>query len=58
MGLTTGAAARVLGVSVDTVVNYSRQGILHAFRSSSGWRYFRQDEVENLAKARARKFGS
>lgn len=56
MGFTVSAAARVLGVSEQTVVNWSKKGILRAHRSLSGWRYFEPREVERLAARRRALF--
>ena len=57
MGMTSGAAARMLGVSSKTLLLYSNQGLLHPVRSTGGWRYFQQAELEQFAKSRAKRFG-
>ena len=43
--LTTGEAARLLGVSVDTVRSLHRQGRLPAIRTTGGQRRFRKEDV-------------
>jgi len=43
--LTTGEAARLLGVSVDTVRSLHRQGRLPAIRTTGGQRRFRKEHV-------------
>lgn len=58
MGLTVSAAARVLSVSAQTVVSWSDRGILHAQRSSGGWRYFDPKEVEMLAASLQKKYAA
>lgn len=58
MGLTTSSAARVLGVSAQTVIEWSAAGLLHPVRSAAGWRYFDPREVEKLATARQKKYAT
>lgn len=58
MGLTTSCAARVLGVSAQTVNAWAAAGILHPVRSAGGWRYYDPREVDRVAKQRQRMFRS
>jgi excisionase family DNA binding protein len=53
--LTTGDAARVLGVSADFIRQLTRDGRLPAQRTRSGQRLFTAADVEQLAKERAAK---
>lgn len=53
MGITSGTAARILGISIKTLTAWSDRGLLHPVRAPSGWRYFNQKEVEALANARS-----
>ena len=55
-GITTSNAARALGVSSRTIIEWTKTGLLHPKRSASGWRYFDPAEVEQLARSRAKKF--
>lgn len=52
--MTTGEAARVLGLSPDMVRLLERNGRLPAQRTANGLRLFRRVDVEGLAAARAR----
>ena len=52
MGLTSGMAARILGISNKTLTVWCNRGLLHPVRSTTGWRYFDQKEVEELNKTR------
>jgi len=52
--MTTGEAARVLGLSPDMVRLLERDGRLPAQRTTNGLRLFRRGDVEELAAARAR----
>ena len=54
--ISTGEVARLLRVSVDTVRAWSDVGRLHAERSAAGRRLIPVAEVEQLARARARRF--
>lgn len=56
MGVTTSSAARMLGVSSRTIIDWSEAGILHPVRAASGWRYFNQDELERVAAERRKRF--
>ncbi len=51
--MTTGEAARVLGLSPDMVRWIERVGRLPAQRTTNGVRLFRRDDVERLAAERA-----
>ncbi len=44
----TGEVARLLGVSVGTVRNYEREGILRSVKTLKGQRLFCREEVEKL----------
>ncbi len=50
--MTVGVAARRLGVSEPTVRNWSRVGRLPALRTSFGYRLFRREDVDRLARER------
>jgi len=52
--MTTGEAARVLGLSPDMVRLLERDGRLPAQRTTNGLRLFRRGDVEKLADTRAR----
>ncbi len=41
-------AAEVLGVSIDTVRRWDKEGILHASRSKDNTRYFSIEELEKV----------
>jgi excisionase family DNA binding protein len=56
--MTTGEAARVLGVSADMVRWLEREGRLPAQRTTNGVRLFRRGDVEKLAAERARAAGA
>jgi excisionase family DNA binding protein len=51
--MTTGEAARVLGLSPDMVRLLERDGRLPAQRTTNGLRLFRRGDVEKLAATRA-----
>jgi len=51
--LTVTGAARILGVTPETVRYYDRQGILKTLRTESGIRLFLREDVERLAAERA-----
>ncbi|WP_345043572.1 helix-turn-helix domain-containing protein [Georgenia daeguensis] len=46
--LTVGQTAALLGVSVDTVRRWERDGRVAGFRTPTGQRRFRQHDVEQL----------
>ena len=46
--IKTGEAARMLGVSPDTVANYCKQGRLSEYRTPGGWRLVSREEVVRL----------
>ena len=50
-------AARILGVSTDTVRNMDARGQLPAMRTVSGRRLFRRSDVDQLARVRALPVG-
>jgi molybdopterin-binding protein len=52
--MTMGEAARALGVSVDTLRRWERQGKLRAVRDSANRRRVPPEEVERLARRPAR----
>lgn len=56
--MTTGEAARVLGLSADMVRWLERDGRLPAQRTTNGIRLFRRGDVERLAADRTRLGGS
>ncbi len=56
--MTTGEAARVLGLSTDMVRLLERDGRLPSRRTTNGLRLFRRGEVEKLAAERARAAAS
>lgn len=51
--MTPSEAARVLGVSADSVRDFSDAGKLPTLRTVSGRRLFRRGDVERLASERA-----
>ena len=51
--IAIGEAARILGVSVDTIRRWERDGKLAGTRTLGGQRRFRRDVVETLAKSAA-----
>ena len=51
--MTTGEAARALGLSADMVRLLERGGRLPAQRTTNGLRLFRREDVEKLAAERA-----
>lgn len=53
--LTVGDAAAVLGLSVQMVRVLNNRGQLAAVRTAGGYRLFRRDDVEQLARQRARR---
>jgi len=52
--MTSGEAARELGLSADMVRWLEREGRLPAQRTTNGFRLFRRGDVERLAAKRAR----
>jgi excisionase family DNA binding protein len=52
--MTPSEAARVLGVSADTVRAMSDDGRLPTMRTSGGIRLFYERDVQKLAEARSR----
>jgi excisionase family DNA binding protein len=52
--MTTGDAARMLGLSTDMVRLLERDGRLPAQRTINGFRLFRRGDVEKLVAERAR----
>ena len=51
--LTIGEAARILGVSVDTIRRWERDGKITGTRTLGGQRRFRRDIVEALTNGDA-----
>lgn len=56
--LSTGDAARRLGVAPDTVRLWERNGCLPAMRTAGGIRLFRREDVEKVAAERAAAQGA
>ena len=55
--LTSGDAARVAGVSVDTIRVWDRNGVLHARRTAGGVRLFEREDVERVVSERQARQG-
>lgn len=53
--LTTSPAARELGVSAQAVIQWEREGKLHAIRTATGIRLFRREDIERLKAEREEK---
>ena len=53
--LMTSDASKILEVSADTVRLYERTGKLAAIKTQSGVRLFKKQDVDRLARDRARK---
>ena len=53
--MTTGDAARLLGLSTDMVRLLEREGRLPAQRAINGFRLFRRGDVEKLVAERAHR---
>lgn len=51
-------AAKVIGVSADTIRWYESRGLLRARRTISGVRLFNREDVERFARERAAKRAS
>ncbi len=51
--LTSGEAARLLGLSAESVRAYERQGKLTARKTERGLRLFKESDIRDLAAARA-----
>lgn len=51
--LPIGEAARILGVAVDTLREWEKDGKITATRSAGGQRRFRVSEVERVLEERA-----
>lgn len=49
--LPVGEAARILGVSTDTMRRWHREGVLSAVRTVGNQRRFRRSDLEALLKA-------
>ena len=49
--LTIGETAQLIGISIDTLREWDKNGILLSFRpNSSGHRYYRSEDIENFLK--------
>lgn len=46
--LTIGESATYLGVSIDTLRRWDNKGIIYAYRSPSGHRYFNKNDLSKL----------
>lgn len=53
--ITTGDAARLLGVSEAAVRGFENKGLLPATKTASGMRLFKLVDVERLATQRAQR---
>lgn len=51
--LRVGEAAALIGVSADTLRRWEKSGRISSFRTPTGHRRFRRDDVEALLKASA-----
>ena len=51
--LTVTGAARIIGVTAETVRQYGRKGLLRTLRTDGGWRLFLREDVERFAAERA-----
>ncbi|MAZ40776.1 hypothetical protein CL654_01500 [bacterium] len=49
-GVTVKIAAEVLGVSVNTLRKWDKEGVLKAQRKDNGYRYYHIRELEKFAK--------
>lgn len=58
MGITISVAARALGVSAQTVSDWSKRGILHPTRTASGIRYWDPREIERVLAERQKKLAA
>jgi excisionase family DNA binding protein len=55
--MTPSEAAALLGVSADTVRNYSDEGKLPTLRTVTGRRLFRRSDVKKLREVRRKRNG-
>jgi excisionase family DNA binding protein len=53
--LTTAPAAREIGVSAQTVIQWERDGKLPAIKTATGMRLFRREDIERLKAQREEK---
>ena len=51
--VTTSTAARMLGLSSESIRSFAVRGILPALRTESGVRLFERTAIEDLARERA-----
>ena len=58
MGYTISVAARALGISAQTVSDWSKRGILHPTRTTSGIRYWDPREIERVLAERQERFAT
>lgn len=56
MGMTVSQAARFLGIARQTVLAWEGKGIIHATRTTAGWRYFSEDELRRVLQKRQTQF--
>ena len=45
---TTSAAAKVLGVTSQMVLNYAKQGVVEPYKLANGWYVFSGKQVDEL----------
>lgn len=57
-GVTVSQAARFLGIARQTVLTWEDKGIIHATRTTAGWRYFDESELRRILKERQSKTGA
>ena len=55
MGIISGQAASLLGVSTKTLAIWAAKGLLKAERTPGNWRLFDVDEVLKLKRIREKK---
>lgn len=53
--VTTGNAARMLGVDRSTLYRWEHRGIVRPLRDYRQWRFYRQEDVERLRRWREPK---
>ena len=53
--ITTGTAAREVGVAAETIRNYETRGLIAPVRDSSGRRLLTESDVERIKEFRQRR---